>query len=88
MAPIIVEISDSYFTTQYNTALDEQDCFTRLDASLTYTSPNQQWQIEAFVQNATDEEVLDFSVFGGSNALFANYQAPRTYGIRVRADFQ
>ncbi len=84
---LLIEYSDSYFTTQYNTALDEQDSFVRLDASLIYTSSNKNWQIEAFVKNATDEVVLDFSVFGGTNALFANYQAPRTYGIIVRADF-
>ncbi len=84
---LLIEISDDYFTSPYNSPIDFQDGFTRLDASLTYTSPDQHWQVEAYVTNLTDETVLDFTVFGGSNAAFATFQAPRLYGVKVRADF-
>ena len=84
---ILVEISDDYFTSFYNSPIDAQGGFTRFDASLTYTSPNRHWQVEAYINNLTDETVLSFTTFGGSNAAFATFQAPRMFGVKVRADF-
>lgn len=83
---VIVEISDDYFTTQYNTPIDHQDGFVRADASLTYI-PNENWQVEAYVTNLSDEVIQDYGTFGGSNAAFSSYQAPRMFGVKVRADF-
>jgi iron complex outermembrane receptor protein len=84
---VLVEYSDDYFTNPLNTPIDAADSYTRLDARLTYTSPNQNWQVEAYGTNLTDETVLSFTTFGGSNAAFATFQAPRMYGVIVRADF-
>ena len=48
-----------------------------------YLPANDQWRVEGFIENMSDEEVASYGVFGGSNAYFENYLAPRTYGLRV-----
>lgn len=77
------QFSSSYHNTFFNTSIDEQDSFVKLDARLTYLTADDRWRVEAFVENATEEEVQSYGVFGGSNAYFVNYLAPRTYGLRV-----
>ncbi|MEM9013494.1 MAG: TonB-dependent receptor [Pseudomonadota bacterium] len=84
---VIAEFSDGYFTNDLATEIDRQDSFARLNASLTFVSASEVWEIEGFVRNATNEAVLDRIAFGGSNAAFANYQPPRTWGVTLRANF-
>lgn len=79
---IAAQYSSDYYNTFFNTAIDRQDSYTKIDARLTYISPDENWRIEAFVENATEEEIQSYGVFGGSNAYFVNYSAPRTYGLR------
>ena len=76
--------SSEYHSTFYNTEIDHQDSYSKWDARLVYMEPGQAWSVEGFVQNATDEGVQSYGVFGGSNAYFVNYLPPRTYGVRFR----
>lgn len=77
------QFSSSYYNSFFNTSIDKQDSYTKLDIRLIYGSPDDKWRLEAFVENATEEDVVSYGVFGGSNAYFVNYLAPRTYGVRA-----
>lgn len=77
------QFSSEYYQTQFNTVLDRQDSFSKWDVRLTYITPSQNWRVEAFVENATDEDVQAYGTYGGSNAYFVNYMPPRMYGLRV-----
>jgi iron complex outermembrane receptor protein len=66
--------------------LDRQDSFTKVDATLTLSSPDDRTQIGAYVGNLTGEKYFDYaasSVFGA----FYTPAAPRTYGVRVAQKF-
>ena len=75
--------STGFYNTAFNTSLDRQDDFAKIDLRLRYTNPNETFSIEGFVQNVTDEAVLSRVVYGSNNEAFASYQDPRTYGLRV-----
>ena len=75
--------SDDFPTTQFNTSIDRQDSYTKLDLRLRYQTPDKHWSVEGFVENVTEEDIISYGVFGGANAFFANYDPPRTFGVRV-----
>ena len=63
---------------------DKRDEIGTLDATLRYTSPKNDWSIEAFVYNATDERFQTY--WADSNqpeAPLFTWNAPRTWGIRA-----
>lgn len=71
-----------------------QDAFTQTDLSLTYTSSDKTWNVGAWVQNLEDKAV--FLNAGASNGahpreypsgIAAVYRAPRTFGVKVGAQF-
>jgi iron complex outermembrane recepter protein len=66
----------------YNTQLERTKPFTRLDLSLEWAL-NETLSFRAFVDNATDETVLNRTVYGGGGTLQASYQPPRTVGVRA-----
>lgn len=76
--------SDGYFNTDTNTVLDRQDSFAKLDLRLGWTSADDRFTVEGFVNNVTDEITLNRSTFG-SRGLNQSYDAPRMYGVRVAA---
>jgi len=76
------------------TAYDQQKSYAKIDLGLTYASPGDRYEIEAFALNATDKRIrTSASVSGsvGTNGLssvfLSNYEPPRTWGVRVRAKF-
>jgi iron complex outermembrane receptor protein len=74
------------------TAFDKQDAFAKVDIALGYTAPGGKYQIEAFAQNLTDHRIrTSAGVSGPTNNLpavfLSNYEAPRTWGVRLRAGF-
>lgn len=78
-----------YWTVFTHDLYSRQESFTRTDANLTYHSPDDRWNIGAFVRNI--EEAV---VYHGSNSSPAPgsfiptfIDAPRTYGVRVGFDF-
>ena len=58
-----------------------------LDASLTLAELYDKWSLTAFVRNLTDEAVPTGVQLGSGNIVGANFQPPRTYGVRARFDF-
>ncbi|MEO0997294.1 MAG: TonB-dependent receptor [Pseudomonadota bacterium] len=81
------QFSSSYHLTQFNTAIDEQDSYAKFDARLVYRSADERWRLEAYVENLTEEEIQSYGVYGGSNAYFVNYEAPRMYGLRATFEY-
>ncbi len=74
--------SSSYSTNDIDYAFSEQDAYAKLDLRLTYTSPSDNWYVELFGRNVTDEAILNRTVRFGQNAIAQNYGDPATYGIR------
>jgi iron complex outermembrane receptor protein len=74
------------------TAFDQQKAYAKIDLGLTYSAPGDKYQIEAFGQNVTDKRIrTSAGVSGPTNGLpavfLSNYEAPSTWGVRVRAKF-
>ena len=76
------------------TAYDQQKSYAKIDLGLTYASPGDRYEIEAFALNATDKRIRTSASVSGSvgtnglNSVFlSNYEPPRTWGVRVRAKF-
>ena len=74
------------------TSFDQQASYSKVDASLSYTAPGGRYMLEAFGQNLSDHHIrTSASVSGPTNNLpavfLSNYEPPRTWGVRVRANF-
>lgn len=78
--------SGSYQLTDFNTALDKQEAFTKLDLRLGWHSADDKYSAELFANNVTDEITLNRATFG-SRGLNQSFDAPRMWGIRVGARF-
>lgn len=78
--------SGDYYLTDFNTSLDHQPSFTKVDLRLTWLSPEERYRVEAFVDNAGNKVVLNRATFG-SAGLNESYDAPRMWGVRVAAKF-
>jgi iron complex outermembrane receptor protein len=83
---------DLYFLSA-NNPLDRQKAYSLVDANVRWRAPGGRWTVEAFVKNATDEDVisndgLQSNTLGNGFGIdnYA-YYPPRTYGVRVGVDF-
>jgi iron complex outermembrane receptor protein len=83
---VSVMYSGSYQLTDFNTALDKQDAFTKLDLRLGWHSADDKYSAELFANNVTDEITLNRATFG-SRGLNQSFDAPRMWGVRVGARF-
>lgn len=74
----------------FNTDFDSQNPFIKYDAKIMWRSEDDRFSAEVFGVNLSDEDVLN-SVFIGSQLsggqAFGQYQAPRTYGIRIGVNY-
>lgn len=82
-----LQLSDSYKTNDLPFAFGEQDSYQKLDISATWYSPDEMWNVRAFIQNVGDELILLRSVRFGGNVAAADYANPRTIGIKVGYNF-
>lgn len=63
-----------------------QKAYAKVDARITYRSPDQRFSAQAFVQNLTDKATLG-RITTGTLSAQGTYAAPRTYGIRMGYNF-
>ncbi|CAM5181366.1 TonB-dependent receptor [Alishewanella longhuensis] len=72
----------------YAADIDRQGAYTKLDASLVYQPTAGNWSLEAFVNNLTDKAIKSDQGRWNNNPV-PNYmwQAPRTFGARVKVSF-
>ncbi|KMS56465.1 TonB-denpendent receptor [Novosphingobium barchaimii LL02] len=70
---------------------DRQKAYFRSDASLRFTSADQNYTVEAFIQNIENGKIrTNASAFGAPRydpVFLSNLQSPRTWGVRARANF-
>jgi len=76
-----LNFSSYFFGNPFNSVLDRQDAFTKLDLRLTY-APNNNLSLQGFVTNVTDEGTATRFVYGGGGNLQASYAPPRQFGLR------
>ena len=82
--------SDSYYGFDVNMPGNKQGSFTKWDFRLIWASPNSAWNINAFVLNATNEEVFNRAlIFNPSSrpelaSIQTNWDNPRTWGVSVK----
>jgi iron complex outermembrane receptor protein len=79
--------SGSYYTTDYNTALDYQKAYNTLDLSLRWTAPTGKYFVEGYGNNVTDVPVLYSAVVGRRERVQVSYGPPATYGVRFGVKF-
>jgi iron complex outermembrane receptor protein len=73
----------------WNEPQTSQGAFSRVDLRLTWRSNSDQWQIEGFINNVTDVDVIN-SIFlssGADGTITAQYQMPRMAGLRLKYSF-
>ncbi len=66
--------------------MDVQEAYTKIDASIAYTSPGGSWNVEAYVNNLTDEQIKQEMNIGGYQTFFG-WAPSRESGIRVSYSF-
>lgn len=62
-----------------------QPAYTKSDASITYTAPEDRFYVAGFVENIENNLVVTGATVGAFGAV--NFSDPRTYGVRVGAKF-
>ena len=88
-----VYLSDAYWGFDVNMPGNRQSSYSKWDFRLIWTSPQAAWTVNAFVLNATNEEVFNRALIfnpGGSTTLASiqtNWQNPRTWGVSVQWNF-
>ena len=75
--------SDSYLTNDVTFPGSVQGSYTRTDLRIAWMAPDERLMVEGFVNNLEDEAVLNRTVVGGQDAIFANYRRPQTFGVRL-----
>lgn len=82
---------ESGYWKVYSNAFNfRQNEFAKLDLSLTYTAPSDNWDLTAYVLNATDKATLAAGAHSGYPSPYENYgyiDPPRTYGLRLNVKF-
>ena len=66
---------------------DIQEAYTKVDASITYLSPEQRWSVELYANNLTDEGIKQEVQIGGTRTAFT-WAPPRETGVRLRVNFE
>lgn len=79
-----------YYAREYNIATDEIDAWGILDLQARFISPDDRFEVRAFVKNVTDEDNITNIII--EDALIGRYRnarilEPRTYGIIISANF-
>ena len=65
----------------------EAEAYSTLNLDATLSPTDADWSLSVFLRNATDERVLNNSNVNNRGLTYAIYGAPRTFGVRLRAEF-
>lgn len=84
---IFVYHSDSYKTQNENYFFAKQDAFTTVDLRATWSSNANDLSVQAYVKNVTEEVYLTETTVFSRNRAMADYNNPRTYGVRIGYNF-
>jgi len=81
-----INFSSSFFGQPFNSILEKQDAFNKIDLRLTWAY-NENVSIQGFVTNVTNKVTSTRFVWGGGGALQASYAPPRLWGARASFKF-
>lgn len=81
-----INFSSSFFGQPFNSILEKQDAFNKIDLRLTWAY-NDHFSIQGFVTNLTDKSTATRFVWGGGGVLQASYAPPRLWGARASFKF-
>lgn len=84
---IYVYHSDDYKTTNIPYFFSFQDAYTTYDLRATWYAPNSPISVQAFVLNAGDETVQIGSDQFSQGRAIADFNNPRTWGVRLSYNF-
>jgi iron complex outermembrane receptor protein len=82
----IMNFSSSFFGQPFNSVLERQGSFQKIDLRLTWAY-NETISIQGFVNNVTDEQTINRFVWGGGGALQASFAPPRQWGALLSIRF-
>jgi iron complex outermembrane receptor protein len=82
----IMTFSSSFFGQPFNSVLERQESFQKIDLRLTW-APTENISVQAFVNNVTDEQTINRFVWGGGAALQASFAPPRQWGALLSLRF-
>jgi iron complex outermembrane recepter protein len=77
----IASFSGEFFGQPFNSPLERQRAFTKLDLRLTWAL-NESFELQGFVNNVTDKVTATRFVFGGGGTVQASFAPPRLWGVR------
>jgi len=84
----------TYYSGGYNTSnllandpSHQQDSFSKTDLRLIWDAPDENYSIEAFVENIEDEAVLARGNNNSDDIVQTSYLYPRNYGVKFKARF-
>jgi len=88
----LIGYADASYRSEQETDLSfvsqtRADSYVTFNLAATLTPSNESWGITAFVNNVDDERYLTTTSIATSGAFYGQYNPPRTYGVRFRADF-
>jgi iron complex outermembrane recepter protein len=85
-ASVRSRFSSEYFIIDLNNLSQfRQPSFTKTDATLTYTAPNDRYYVQGFIKNIENEITISNAATGlGASATIG---APRLYGVRAGVKF-
>ena len=75
--------SDDYCANDRCRPFDIQDSYIKADVRLNWESVDGNWYSQLFLENATNEEILNRSVVFSGGVIAQNYADPRTWGLRI-----
>jgi iron complex outermembrane receptor protein len=81
-----LNFSGSFFGQPFNSILEKQEAFAKLDLRLTWAYDDN-ISIQGFVTNVTNKTTATRFVWGGGGALQASYAPPRLWGARASFKF-
>jgi iron complex outermembrane receptor protein len=77
----IMSFSGAFFGQPFNSILERQAAFTKIDLRLTWAL-NESVELQGFVNNVTNKVTATRFVFGGGGTVQASYAPPRLWGVR------
>ncbi len=81
-----LNFSGAFFGQPFNSILDRQKAFAKLDLRLTLEL-NENLSIQGFVTNVTNRATATRFVYGGGGNLQASFAPPRLWGVKASAKF-
>lgn len=79
---------DDHSTNDRGRSFDIQGAEAVVDFRLNWASQDRIWSAQAFVENATNQRILNRTVIFGGGHVTQNFSDPRTWGLRLGYQFR